>query len=113
MMSEQRVRTITCREVHELSRKQPINLIDVRTAEEFQEVRAVGARCIPMASQELFGMLQSGGAGDQPIYFICAVGGRSGRVCEAFMAAGQMNVFNIEGGTQAWVEAGLPVESGA
>jgi rhodanese-related sulfurtransferase len=111
-MSEQRIRTITCREVHELGRKQPINLIDVRTPEEFREVRAVGARCIPMASQELFYMLQAGNASDEPIYFICAVGGRSGRVCAAFMAAGQMNVFNVEGGTQEWIETGLPTEIG-
>jgi rhodanese-related sulfurtransferase len=111
-MSEQRIRTITCRELHELSLKQAINLVDVRTPEEFQEVRAVGARCVPMASHELFKMLQSGSASDQPIYFICAVGGRSGRVCAAFMAAGQMNVFNVEGGTEAWAEAGLPIENG-
>jgi rhodanese-related sulfurtransferase len=112
MMNEQRIKTITCGELHELSLKQPINLIDVRTPEEFLGVRAVGARSVPLASQELFDMLQAGSVSEQPIHFICEVGGRSGRACAAFMAAGQPNVFNVEGGTQAWIEAGLPTECG-
>ena len=49
---------------------------------------------------------------DEPIYFICHLGGRSGRVCLAIMAAGYPNVVNVVGGTEAWEAAGLPVESG-
>jgi rhodanese-related sulfurtransferase len=106
------INTITCRELHDLAREQPIELIDVRTPEEFQSVRAAGARNIPLGSHELLEMLQRPSHADEStIFFICEVGARSGRVCAAFMSAGHPNVVNVEGGTQAWIEARLPVES--
>ena len=43
---------------------------------------------------------------------ICQMGGRSKQACEKFHAAGFANVVNVEGGTAAWVEAGLPVVRG-
>jgi hypothetical protein len=48
-------------------------------------------------------------AGDRPLYFICRSGGRSQHACEQFMAAGYTDVVNVAGGTQAWLEANLPV----
>ena len=42
------VQTITVQALYERSRSQPIELIDVRTPEEFRSVRAVGARNVPM-----------------------------------------------------------------
>jgi hypothetical protein len=33
-------------------------------------------------------------------------------VCEKFLKAGFSNVVNVEGGTTAWVETGLPVVRG-
>ena len=86
-------------------------LIDVRTRPEFQRAHAVGARHVPLDSQELFDLLQeAGGETDPTIYFICEVGGRSGQACATFMELGRPNVVNVEGGTRSWIEAGLPVE---
>jgi rhodanese-related sulfurtransferase len=113
-MNSPTIKTITCQVLHELGSRQPIELIDVRTPEEFRDVHAAGARNVPLDSQELFDMLQQpGGETDRSLYFICEVGGRSGSACAAFMAAGHLNVVNVEGGTQVWIEAGLPVESGS
>jgi rhodanese-related sulfurtransferase len=50
---------------------------------------------------------------DEPLYFICHLGGRSAAACAMFMAAGFPNVVNIDGGTDAWIAAGLPTEQGA
>jgi rhodanese-related sulfurtransferase len=76
-------------------------------------VRAADARNVPLDSQELFEMLQrTNQTTDPTLYFICEMGGRSARACVAFMAAGHPNVFNVEGGTSAWLEAGLPTVSG-
>jgi rhodanese-related sulfurtransferase len=109
-MNAPAIRTITSRELHELSLRQPINLVDVRTPQEFQLVHAVGARNVPLDSQDLFDLLQvSGGENDQTIYFICEVGGRSGRACATFMELGRPNVVNVEDGTRGWIEAGLPI----
>jgi rhodanese-related sulfurtransferase len=107
------IKTITCQELHQLSRSQPVELIDVRTPEEFRDRRVASARNVPLDCQELQDMLHTpGNVADVPRYFICEVGGRSGWACVAFMAAGHPNVFNVEGGTQAWAEAGLPIVSG-
>jgi adenylyltransferase/sulfurtransferase len=49
-------------------------------------------------------------AGDRPLVFICQVGQRSALACEFAAAAGFKELYNVEGGTDAWLKAGLPVE---
>lgn len=46
------------------------------------------------------------------MYVICNSGNRSGKACEKFLAGGFDEVVNVEGGTKAWDEAGLPVKRG-
>ena len=46
------------------------------------------------------------------MYVICRSGSRGRQACEKFLAAGFTDVANVEGGTQACVEAGLPVVRG-
>ena len=112
-MNGPEVKSITCRELIELIEAGPIKLIDVRTPEEFVQRRAAGAQNVPLDSESLCDLLGEPTFGRaEPVYFICEVGGRSGYACAAFMAAGHPNVINVEGGTQAWVEAGLPLVSG-
>jgi rhodanese-related sulfurtransferase len=107
------VETITVQELYELSKSQPVELIDVRAPEEFLEVRAPMARNIPMNSADPVDVVLSrSGLPDEPIYFICHLGGRSERACKSFIAAGYPNVVNVVGGTEAWEKAGLPVERG-
>ena len=43
---------------------------------------------------------------------ICKSGGRGRQACEQLIAAGFSNVVNVDGGTQAWDAAGLPVMRG-
>lgn len=110
-MNMQPPKTIGVRELFALSERQPIELIDVRTLEEYREVRTTLARHVPMHTIELEQLMSRRELpSDEPLYFICHVGGRSGRVCEALMAAGFSNVVNVAGGMEAWEAAGLPVE---
>ena len=48
---------------------------------------------------------------DDNVVFVCEVGQRSAVAAELAAAAGKQHVFNLEGGMQAWRNAGLPVES--
>jgi rhodanese-related sulfurtransferase len=83
-------------------------VLDVRRHEEWVEKRLPGVTLIPMEEiNERTDELPS----DQPIYVICAVGGRSGRVAEALRNAGY-DAINVAGGTNKWVEEGRPYESG-
>ena len=88
-----------------------IDLIDVRTPVEYREVHADIARNIPL--DRLDGAeLTAGKSASAPLYVICRSGGRGKQACEKLQAVGFTNVFNIEGGTQAWEQAGLPVIRG-
>src|SRR5262245_2955500 len=108
------VDTITVQELFDLSQSQQVELIDVRAPDEFTAVRAPMAKNIPMNSADpVQVVLNRSGLPDEPIYFICAKGGRSERACKTFIAAGYPNVVNVVGGTEAWEKAGLPVERGA
>ena len=108
------VKTIDCAELHRASFSGPIDLIDVRTPEEFADIRAAGARNMPLDVLDPAAIAQTRvSPPDAPLYFICAVGARSEWACKMMLAAGYENVINVEGGTQAWYLSGLPVESGA
>jgi adenylyltransferase/sulfurtransferase len=45
------------------------------------------------------------------VVFVCEVGQRSAVAAELAAAAGMQHVFNLEGGMQAWRNAGLPIEN--
>lgn len=81
-------------------------LIDVREPEEWAEVHAAGAKHIPM--MQVPGRIDELNL-DEDIYVICAAGGRSAKVVE-YLAAQGIAAINVEGGTGAWVAAGLPTE---
>lgn len=57
-------------------------------------------------------MKQRNGTAEQPLYVICRSGSRSAKACQKFLDAGYRNAVNVEGGTQAWDAAGLPVVRG-
>ncbi len=52
---------------------------------------------------------------DKKLLFICAAGVRSGLACEMAAAMGfdSENLFNIEEGTEAWINAGHPTSYGS
>jgi rhodanese-related sulfurtransferase len=97
----------------ELCRGRAIDLIDVRTPAEFQELHATPARNVPLDLLDPAAVMQGRpGCNGEPLYIICRSGGRGRKACEAFLAAGFANVVNVEGGTLAWEACGLPVVRG-
>jgi rhodanese-related sulfurtransferase len=47
---------------------------------------------------------------DRDVVFICQKGQRSALAAEYAAAGGRTRLFNLEGGTDAWVAAGYPTE---
>lgn len=90
-----------------------IDLIDVRTPMEYQEVHVANARNVPLDRLDPAVVMQArNGSQEEPLYLICRSGSRGRQASEKFIAAGHSNVVNVEGGTLACVEAGLPVVRG-
>ena len=107
------MQTITPKELAERNESQPVELIDVRTPAEFREVHATIARNLPLDALDPDAvMAQRNGSGDEPLYLICKSGGRSAKACEKFIQSGFSNVVSVDGGTTAWVDAGLDVVRG-
>jgi rhodanese-related sulfurtransferase len=101
----------------ELSRLQQtsnsIELIDVRTPVEFQELHVEFARNVPLDRLDPMAIqAERNGNADQPLYVVCRSGSRGKQACEKLLAAGLVNVVNVEGGTLACEAAGLPVIRG-
>lgn len=85
-------------------------MVDVREPNEYAEVHASGVRLIPvntvMGEVKQIRDLADG----KEVLFICKSGARSALAAEFATAAGldELALFNVEGGTLAWVEAGYP-----
>jgi rhodanese-related sulfurtransferase len=85
------------------------HIIDVREPHEYQAGHVPGAPLIPVGAvfarrEEL--------PKEGKIIFTCAVGSRSALACEMAAAGGvdPERLYNLEGGTEAWIKAGEPVD---
>lgn len=82
-------------------------VIDVREPHEYSAGHVPDATLIPVNSvyarrEEL--------PKDKDLIFVCAVGQRSALAAEMAAAAGLTRLFNLEGGTEAWITSGEPVD---
>jgi rhodanese-related sulfurtransferase len=84
-------------------------LLDVRSPEEYLQVRIEGARLIPT---DQFLRRLSEVPGDRPILVYCAVGSRSSQVAAYLARQGYSEVYNMEGGIWGWQLRGFPVLKG-
>ncbi len=105
--------TISPKDLHARSLSgAPILLIDVRTPAEFRELHAILATNIPLDQLNPAAVAPLRADPDQPLFVICRSGSRGSQACEKLLAAGLTNIINVEGGTLAWDQAGLPVLRG-
>jgi rhodanese-related sulfurtransferase len=92
---------------------QRVDLIDVRTPVEFRQVHVENARNVPLDKLDPAAIMQArNGSTNELLYVVCHSGGRGRQACEKFLKEGFSNVVNVEGGTLACVDAGLPVVRG-
>lgn len=107
------ITTISPQKLHDIVQSgQNVELIDVRTPVEYREVHVGCARNVPLDQLDAAKIAAGRSQSSQPLYVICRSGSRGKQACEKFLAAGYTNVVNVEGGTQAWDQAGLAVVRG-
>ena len=93
-------------EGREMISRNDVAVIDVRESPEYIAGHIPDATLIPVAS--IFARRDELPR-DKDILFVCAVGQRSALACEMAAATGLTRLFNLEGGTEAWIKAGYPV----
>jgi len=90
----------------------PAQLIDVRTPAEHSAVHVPGVRLIPLDELDPVAICHERGGDCTPLYVLCQAGGRARKAIEKLQKAGVQGAVLVEGGTQAWIDAGLPVNRG-
>jgi rhodanese-related sulfurtransferase len=80
-------------------------LVDIREPDEFARAHVQGALSHPLSKIDTLGV-----AADQAVVFACKAGLRTaGNAPRLALCAGR-EAYVMEGGLDAWIEAGLPVE---
>ena len=108
------MKTIKPAELQSLLTTQPgLTVLDVRTPVEFAEVHVPQARNEPLDKFDPKSLLTTGQLSkDHPVYLLCRSGGRASKAAEKAAREGLDNAVVVEGGTLAWIDAGLPVDRG-
>lgn len=102
------VRDVSPVEAQAATSKPYSQFVDVRTPDEYGGGHAARSRNIPLDTlQANLDTLEK----NEPVYVICETGGRSQKAAQLIAAAGFNNVLNVAGGTVAWRQAGLPMET--
>lgn len=100
------VRAITPADAQARVRDGALRLVDVRPADE----RALAAVNVAYDSFDAGVEALEGLPKDTPLAFLCHHGGRSAQAAEHFRQRGFREVYNVEGGIEAWadVDASIP-----
>lgn len=105
---------VTPEQLHaeQLAGKSPA-LVDIRTAAEYRAGHIPGAELIPgdLSPATIEDRLSRPAPGrDETLYITCHAGQRATRAAETLRQSGLTNIALVEGGTQGWEQAGLPLQ---
>lgn len=85
-------------------------VLDVREPQEFASGHIKGAINIPRGTLEFkLGNIPNINSSKSKIVMYCLSGGRCSLAALSLLQLGYENVYSIEGGIQAWIEAGKPI----
>ena len=107
---EDNIKYCSTSELKELVDKGNCQIIDVREIPEYESVRIKNSKLVPLSMfEEKINLIDK----HYPVYLQCGVGKRAQKAAEYLSTLGYENLYVIEGGIKAWIEAGYPVEIGA
>src|SRR5579872_7378344 len=85
-----------------------VRIIDVREPNEFASGHVPQAELIPLG--QILAKPKDHIRPEEKTIFVCGVGARSAVAAEMAAAVGATDIYNMEGGTKAWIEQGFPTE---
>ena len=107
---EEKQTIITLISVDELSKTDnTIQLLDVRTPEEFEAGYINNAMNINFFNDDFITQATSKLDINKPVYLYCKVGGRSGKASKKLKEAGFTKVYDLKGGFDKWKSNLQPV----
>lgn len=87
-------------------------LLDIRTADEYQAGYIKGAVSANWQNDEQFQYQVNKLDKSKPVYLYCLSGVRSDRAANWLIKNGFTKVINLEGGIKEWIAAGKPTKKG-
>jgi glyoxylase-like metal-dependent hydrolase (beta-lactamase superfamily II)/rhodanese-related sulfurtransferase len=109
--TETAVQSTSATQLYEALAAGKVNILDIRTPGEFETLKVAGSINIPLDRLNPVDVISRFGA-NAPLYCICQTGTRSQLAASKLRSAGMQRVIHVDGGTNAWVSGGFPVESG-
>ena len=113
-LTKQTEKSVSPRELQRrMAGGQQLQLVDVRTPGEFATGHVTGAKILPLDELDAEALCRERAGDCTPLYVLCQFGGRATKAIEKMERAGVRGCVLVEGGTQAWIDEGLPVEKEA
>ena len=106
------VKLVTPEEMKELSQLEDVQLIDVRTPEEYVEGYIEGFRNIDFYSETFQDDIEKLDK-SKPIIVYCRSGGRSGKCSKLMQEKGFTKIYDLDGGITKWKSEGNAVVKGS
>lgn len=103
------VELIAPKQFSEAMAKDKGQLIDVRTPKEYKAGHIDGATNIHLYDQDFNERINKLDK-KKTVYVYCKAGGRSAEAVESLKLNGFQHIVELEGGTDAWAEAGQPLK---
>ncbi|MEP0262848.1 rhodanese-like domain-containing protein [Dokdonia sp.] len=107
--TEPRVEVISVQEMEEVLRAESVQLIDVRTRNEFASNHIKNAKNIVYQGDDWAAQISELDK-DKPVYVYCQKGGRSAKCAALLEEAGFEKIYDLEGGISQWTAEGKEVE---
>jgi rhodanese-related sulfurtransferase len=102
-----KVQVIDAATLKNLLENEQVMLVDVRERSEYAGEHIAGAHLMPLSSFETASMPVEG---DKKLVLYCQSSNRSGQAAQKLLGAGFENVTHLQGGLNAWKQAGYPTK---
>lgn len=103
-LPEQSLFDLSPEQFHEQLENPAVQLIDVRTKEEYEEGHIAGAVLLPVQDMSQEKLDKANIQKEKEVLLYCRSGGRSGRALEMLHSWGYSQAKHLEGGITAWKE---------
>ncbi len=101
------IEVVSPEKVLELLEKEDIQLVDVRTPEEYEDGYIIKAKNVNFYDSNFDAQVESFDK-KRPIIVYCKLGGRSAKSAKKLQEAGFMKIYDLQGGFTRWKKEGHP-----
>lgn len=95
------VKLVTAEEMQTILELEDVQLVDVRTPQEHDEIRIANSQNIDFMSPTFDEDVEKLDK-DKPVILYCKVGGRSAKCAKKLKEAGFTKIYDLEGGISKW-----------